>query len=112
MENVQLPQLSAFVGHGYVQHRGSELRGGHRVWYKTYLNPGTQDLPSAIAVAYGDSTRIGSSADELHVKKLGCSGKVDVDIAESENERSAENDKKYFKLTDFILKTGGIPEND
>lgn len=55
MEKVKILPTSAFVGHGFAQHSGSERREEHYVRYQRYFFTKNFDLADAVASAYGDS---------------------------------------------------------
>lgn len=110
MKEVETPQSSVFMGHGYVQHRGSECRGSHCIRYHTYLIPENYDLPDSIAFEYGDSTHVGSRENALSVEKVDGSGEAEVDVLNSEKESFEENDKMNPELSDLNLEQGSILE--
>lgn len=48
----------------------------------------------------------------LSVKKVGDSGEVEVDVGDSDEKNSENNDKKNSELSDLNLKTRSIPNKE
>lgn len=99
-----------FVGYGYAPHGESAWHESHCVWYHMYLIPENFDLPDDTALAYRDSTHVGSGADLLSAKKAGGTEEVDVDVEDSEKGRSKISNGKSLKFSNFNLETGSIPD--
>lgn len=65
MEEIMIPPLSMFIGHGYLQHAGAGWRGHHAVRYHTYVAPTSHPLPDAISFAYDWSMSRGDGTNPL-----------------------------------------------
>lgn len=97
LEEVEILPSSVFVGHRYVQHKGSEWRGEHCFRYRSYLNPENHELPDARASAYGNRTVFNSKEAAVSLQRGldrqeedsdGGAVKEDGSIRGSDNEQS------------------------
>jgi len=57
MQKVEVPARSVFIGHGFVQHAGSEWTGSHCPRYHMYCSPKSQQITDQVAFAFGESFR-------------------------------------------------------
>lgn len=55
IDELEIPKLSVFVEHRYLQHVGSARRGYHTLGHHAYLIPVSYDFTDAEALAYGVS---------------------------------------------------------
>lgn len=95
---------------GMLSTDGSERRRSLRVLYHAYLVSENHNKADVITSAHESGIHIGSNEDTLSVKKVGRSGKVDVDKKGSEKESFEHHNEKSKEPSDFSLETERIPE--
>lgn len=69
MEAVEVPSVSVFVNHGYVQHVVSEVRDDYCIRYHSYSILKNHDLPDRIAFAYAGSTALRAEKNSLSLSE-------------------------------------------
>lgn len=59
MKEAEIPPISVYVSHGYVQQPGSKRHGERCTRYQSYLIQKNRDRPDATVSGYGDKTVLG-----------------------------------------------------
>lgn len=96
MPEVETPPRPVFVGHGYIQHAGSEWRDEHFIQHCSYLLSESHGLPDAIAFAHRGSTDLGA---EKHLLSLRTS--LDQQMEGSDEQpRIINGSRKSFQMKD------------
>lgn len=114
MVEVYIWPNSFFVGHGYVQHAGSEWHEEYCTWYDSYLIPEAHEMPGCNS--FGQWTqhcfRI-KKRSSIFRKKLD-QRKTELDgnaVMRSRCNKKLDSEKSELELFAFKMKAGNVPEN-
>lgn len=101
LEDIRIPLIPMFVGHGHLQQPGPGRNAHHALQYIIYIIPNDYNLKDAVAFAYGSS---------LKPKVIGSAEKPSVQRTIS-REESDNGSLKESGMNKWILKAFDTPES-
>lgn len=112
MEEVEISPSPFLVEDRHGQHEGGDRPENHCDLQHMFFNSETQHLPKAIGFGHGDGIYAGSRASLLTGRNVGHSGDPDVDVEDSDEKRTNDDDEKKSELSGINLKMRSTLENE